>query len=195
MCLMAGTCVNRAGASEWTFDASAFVFDPRRDNAFVSPVLSAGRGTLHLEARWNYEDLDTGSLFLGHTFEFGGSVSGSVAPMIGVVAGATDGLAPGLELEIGWRRFLFSSESEVILDAHDADDNFLFTWLEGTVEAGRGVSLGFAAQRTKAFETGLDLQRGPMLAYAAERGWLGLYWFNPDRSDDQMLVLGGGWTF
>lgn len=184
-----------AGASEWSFDASAFVFDPPHADAFVSPILVADRGALHLEGRWNYEDLHTGSVFLGHTVEIDGDVSGSITPLIGFSAGATDGLVPGVELELGWKRLTFSGETEMILDAHDADDNFVYTWLEGTVHVAGGVNLGFAAQRMKTVETALELQRGPMIQLARARGWLALYWFNPDRSDDQTVVAGAGWSF
>src|SRR5262245_7860111 len=83
----------RAGA--WAFGTSAFVFDPPDDDAFVSPIVEADRGVLHLEARYNYEDLKTGSAFIGRTFEFGTEVSGTVVPMIGLVLGRTDAVAPG----------------------------------------------------------------------------------------------------
>jgi hypothetical protein len=192
---IAGICPGKAGASSWTFDASAFVFDPPRDEAFVSPILAADRGALHLEARWNYEDLNTGSVFIGRTIEFDGGVVGHVVPVIGFVVGATDGIAPGMNLEIGWRRFSFTSETEIVLDLHDADANFLYTWLEGTFDTFGGLSLGFAGQRSKPVDTALDVQRGPMVSFARGPGWLGFYWFNPDRTDDETLVLAGGWAF
>lgn len=186
---------HEAGASEWSFDASAFVFDPPDADVFVSPILAADRGALHLETRWNYEDLETASLFAGRTIEIRGSVAGSITPVMGLVMGATDGFAPGVELDLAWRRFAFSSESEVIVDFHEADDNFLYTWLEGTVHVAGGVRLGFAAQRMKPVETALELQRGPMIQLARLRGWLAFYWFNPDRPDDETLVAGAGWSF
>lgn len=193
--MIAGSFPPTAGASEWTFDASAFVFDPPAGDAFVSPIGSAERGTLHFEARWNYEDLHSGSLFVGRRFTFGGDVEGSVTPIAGLVAGSTDGFVPGVELEIGWRRLALSTESEWIVDFHDAGDNFLYSWLEGTVAVAGGLRVGVAGQRMKQVETALAMQRGPMVQLERNRGWLAGYWFNPDRSEDETFVFAGGWSF
>jgi hypothetical protein len=100
-------------AQGWTSGASAFLFDPPDDDAFVSPIVDADRGALHLEARYNYEDLKTGSVFIGRTFGFGTGVAGSVVPLLGLVLGRTDAVAPGVNLDIAWRGIAFSTESEV----------------------------------------------------------------------------------
>ena len=46
-----------ASADEWSFALSGFVFDPPDDSPYFSPIFYADRGALHLEARYNYEDL------------------------------------------------------------------------------------------------------------------------------------------
>ena len=58
-----------------------------------------------------------------------------------------------------------------------------------------GLRLGVVGQHTKTYDTGLDLQRGPMVDLSRGRGWLGFYWFNLDRPDDQAFVFAGGYTF
>ena len=191
--LAAGTA--DAGARDWTWDAAAFVFDPPGSDGFVSPILGADRGVLHLEARYNYENLETGSIFIGRSVAFGREVTGTVVPLVGIVLGRTDGVAPGVKLDVAWRRLSFSTESEVVLDLHDPDDSFLYSWLETTIAAAGGVRLGVVGQHTKTYETGLDIQRGPMIELSRGRGWLAFYWFNLDRPDDETFVLAGGWSF
>jgi len=185
----------RSDAKPWVIGASAFVFDPPDDDAFISPIVEADQGALHLEARYNYEDLKTGSAFIGRTFEFGREVSGTVVPMIGLVLGRTDAIAPGMKLDLAWRGVAFSTESEVLLDLHDRNDSFLYSWLETTIGVGGGLRLGVVGQHTKTYETGLDIQRGPMIEWSRRRGWLGFYWFNLDRPDDQAFVFAGGYAF
>ena len=78
-----------AAADGWSFSASAYTFvvDDSRD--YVSPILKADRGWLHLEARYNYEALDTGSVFAGYNFEWGDDVAiGLTGPVVGLLTGA-----------------------------------------------------------------------------------------------------------
>ncbi len=60
-----------ASAPGWAFSATGmYYFPPDQDN-FLLVIGTADRGSLHLEARYNYEALDTGSLFAGWTFSGG----------------------------------------------------------------------------------------------------------------------------
>jgi len=184
-----------ATAAEWSYGASAFVFDPPNDDAFLSPILEADRGVLHFEGRYNYEDQETGSVFAGRIFRFGEKVEWTVVPIMGLVLGRTDGVAPGVKLDVGWQKLTLSTESEAVIDFEDAGASFVYTWLEGTIAASDWLSLGLVGQRTKTYETGLEFQRGPMVQASRGPGWLAFYWFNLDRPDDETFVFAGGWEF
>jgi hypothetical protein len=41
------------------------------DQSYVNPTAAADHGRLHLEARYNYENLRTGSLWIGYNFSTG----------------------------------------------------------------------------------------------------------------------------
>src|SRR5262249_5088649 len=138
----------RADAEAWTLAASGFVYAPPDQDVFFSPIVDADRGALLLEARYNYEDLETGSIFVGETFLFGKDVSGTVAPLVGLVLGKTDAAAPGLKLDVAWRRLEFYTESEVVIDFHDVADSFLYSWLEGKFAATKDIRLGVVGQHT-----------------------------------------------
>ena len=98
-------------ADEWSFALTGFVFDPPEESPYFSPVFSADRGALHLEARYNYEGLDTGSVFIGRNFEAGENVTLTAVPIFGIVLGSTTGVAPGAEIEVAWRRLALYAES------------------------------------------------------------------------------------
>ena len=49
----------------WAFYASASAYFVEDEPDYVQPTISADRGLLHLEARYNYEDHDTGSAWIG----------------------------------------------------------------------------------------------------------------------------------
>ena len=94
------------------------------DQSYVDPVLTADRNWLHLEARYNYENLRTGSLWVGYNFSAGKNVELSITPMIGGVFGRTNGIAPGFEASLAYRKFEFSISNEYIFDTDDRSTSF-----------------------------------------------------------------------
>src|SRR5262249_41440931 len=90
-------------APRWVFDVSAFTINPPDDDAFAATIVRADRDWLHLEGRWNYEALHTGSVFAGYNFDWGKEFEVAATPMAGVVFGDVDGVAPGLLLDAKWK--------------------------------------------------------------------------------------------
>jgi hypothetical protein len=66
------------------------------DNTYLSPTVAMSWGRHYAEARYQYEDLATASLWYGRSFAGGEALTWWIAPMAGVAFGRTDGLAPGL---------------------------------------------------------------------------------------------------
>jgi hypothetical protein len=184
-----------ASAEEWSFAISGFVFDPPDDSSYFSPIFYADRGALHLEARYNYEDRETGSVFLGRNFEFGENVTFTAVPMVGLVLGSTMGVAPGAEVGMSWRRLELYAESEYVFDLEESDDSFLYTWSEATISATDWLRVGLVVQRTRTYETGLDVQRGLLIELSRGKLSFGFHWFNPDRSEEQVFAYALGYEF
>jgi hypothetical protein len=184
-----------ASAEEWSFALSGFVFDPPDESSYFSPIFYADRGALHLEARYNYEDRETGSVFIGRNFEVGENVTLTAVPMFGLVLGSNQGVAPGAEVEIAWRRLALYAESEYVFDLEESDDSFLYTWLEATVAPVEWLRFGLVAQRTRTYETGLDVQRGLLVEVSRGSLSFGFHWFNPDRKEDQIFAYAVGYEF
>src|SRR5438132_11444482 len=50
----------------WSFSASVSTYIVPNDQEYVQPTLTADRGWLHLETRYDYENLETGSACVGY---------------------------------------------------------------------------------------------------------------------------------
>lgn len=120
---------------------------------------------MHLEGRFNYENFDTGSLFLGYNFSVGETVTFDATPMIGGIFGDTDGIAPGYEITLGYKWLELYAEGEFVLDLNDSDDNYFYSWSELTVSPADWIYGGRAAQRTKLRDEDSEVQLGPMLGF------------------------------
>ncbi|MGH7492218.1 MAG: hypothetical protein ACREOO_07470 [bacterium] len=86
----------------WSFYASGYAYFVPDDQDYLAPIFTADRGRLHLEARYNYEDLETGSVFLGWNFSVGDELSLEATPMIAGIFGNTAGIAPGYKFTLGY---------------------------------------------------------------------------------------------
>ena len=172
----------------WTASASLFAYWPSDDDNYRSPSVSADRGRLHLEGRYNYESLNTASLWLGYNSSFGDTVAVEFTPMIGGVFGDTSGIAPGYHLSMGWQAFDFYSEGEYVFDRDERAGSFFYNWSEVGWSPLDWLRVGLVAQRTRAYQAERDIQRGLLLGISLGRVTLGGYVFNPDR-DDPTYVL------
>jgi hypothetical protein len=150
------------------------------------------RKWLHVEARFNYEDRDTGSVWLGYNFSVGEEVTLEITPMVGAVIGNTDGIAPGHKASLRWRMLDLYSETEYVVDAGDSADSFLYTWSELALAPTDWSRFGLAIQRTKVYQTEFDIQRGFFAGFSYRRAEVAAYVFNPDASPTVVLAVSIG---
>jgi hypothetical protein len=184
----------RAERPEWEASASAMAYFVPDEEAFVSPVVRADRGGLHLEARYNYEDRGTASAWVGWNFSAGESVVLEATPMLGGVFGDTSGIAPGFEISLGFGRFELYSEGEYLFEASGPEESFFYSWSEATFSPLEGLRIGLMGQRTRAYQTSLDLQRGLLVGYSGERLDFTAYVLNLGW-DDPTVVMSLGVSF
>ena len=165
--------------SKWSFSAEGdyYIF-PSDQNIFMV-ITTADRNRLHLEARYNYEDRNTASVFGGLNLTFGNQLQLVLKPMAGIVFGRLNGLAPGLETDLSYKIFNFNSQSEYLFDFSGKENDFAYTYLQLGATLLEKVNIGLAAQRTRAYETNLDLQRGVFAGYSFGESNASFTWFNP----------------
>lgn len=182
-----------AQPESWEFAGTLLYSDPPGSQDRVTPILYADRGPLHFELRYNYEDLDTAALFSGWTFAVADEpereFAFDVIPMLGVVVGETDGIAPGLELDLSWQRVAWYAEMEYLFDADDHDDDFFYAWSTLTYGVTDWLNAGVVTERSKLVDTDYSVQRGLALELTHENLGLSLYAYNLG-SDDSYAVVG-----
>lgn len=172
----------------WAYTASAYAFFVDADDDYVQPMVTADRGWLHLEARYNYEELRTGSGWLGYNLSFGDALVFELTPMLGAVFGRISGIAPGYEAGLSWRWLDLYSEGEYVFDLDERDDSYFYSWSEAAVWPADWFRVGLVGQRTRAYETELDIQRGLLAGLSYRRLTITGYVFNPDK-DDSVYVM------
>lgn len=178
----------QADSTKWALDVEANnYFFPGSEYIFL-PVFHADKNRLHLEARYNYEDLKTFSGWLGYNLEGGNQVTYKVTPMLGLVAGQTRGFGAGLEYTLTLDKIEWYMESEYVWDSAAKENNFFYLWSDITYSVTDHFWLGVSAQRTRLYKTELDLQRGIIVGGGLQNWELTSYFYNPHLSNPFFLV-------
>jgi hypothetical protein len=173
---------------QWSFNASIYGYIVPESKDYVNPNFVANHGWLHLEARYNYEALYTGSLWAGYNFSTGETVAFEFTPMLGGIFGDLNGIAPGYNLSLSYKRFSLSSQSEYVFDTEDSSGNFFYTWSELTYSPWDWLHAGVVTQRTKAYKSDLDIQRGFLVGVSYKRIDLTAYVFNLGWTDPTIVL-------
>jgi hypothetical protein len=168
-------------AASWSFSTSLFTYiAPGSD--YVQPTITADRQWLHLEARYNYEGLETGSLWVGYNFSFGDKIKLDITPMLGGVFGKTAGVAPGLRGSLRWWRLELYGEGEYVFNTRERADSFFYLWSELTLSPVDWLRVGSVVQRTRVDENELDIQRGFLIGLSYKRVEFTAHVFNPNKN-------------
>ena len=178
----------------WSFSASAYTYIAHESEDYVQPTFTADRGWLHLEARFNYEALDTGSAWFGYNFSGGEKLAWEFTPMLAGVFGKTTGVAPGYKGSLNWWKLALYSEGEHVFDAGDSSDSFSYNWSELTLAPVEWFRFGLATQRTYAQQSDPEIQDGPLVGLSYKKLDLTAYFFNPN-DDDRTVVIAVGVRF
>lgn len=180
--------------TQWSFVASGYGSIVPDDQSYFTPMFSADHKWLHLEARYNYEDLKTASLWAGYNFRIGDKFTLQATPMFGVVFGNTTAIAPGYEISLDWKRFNLSSQGEYVANTSDRTKNFFYSWDELVYSPRDWFHAGLALQHTNAYQTPVDLQLGVSVGIAHRRWDFTTYVFDAGLSAPT-VVLGLAYSF
>src|SRR5215467_4723594 len=172
----------------WSFGASIYGYFVPDSPDYAQPTITADHHWLHLEARYNYEDLETGSVWLGYNFSGGEKLAWELTPMLGGVFGHTTGIAPGYKGSLSWWKLELFSEGEYVFDTRDASGSFFYNWSELTLAPVTWLRFGLVTQRTRAYQTDREIQRGVLIGFQVRKMSLTTYVFNPDESKPTVVV-------
>jgi hypothetical protein len=184
--LVAVTWDRAAGAADagderpWSIAANAYAYFIPEESDFVMAVVPADVRLLHVEARYNYEAIRSGSAFVGVNVgvRWGEGFKLALTPMFGGVAGELDGVIPALRFTVTWWKLELTSESEVVIDLDDNGDSFFYNWSELGIAPVDWLHTGVVIQRNRELHTPLDVQRGLFVAGTFRSATLTLYELN-----------------
>ena len=184
--------MNSVTGNKWTFSGSVYGYVVPDQDDYVQPTITADYGPWHFEGRYNYEAQDTGSLWAGYSF---GSAFGAddafqwqVTPMLGGVFGDVEGIAPGYRGTLRWWKLMLYSEGEQLFSTEDSDQNFFYNWSELTLAPVKWFRFGVVAQRTRAYDSDRDIQRGLLIGATFKRVDVTAYALNLDEGDPTWVV-------
>jgi len=178
----------------WTFSITVDGYIPPDEDGYVDPIVTADHGWLHLEARYNYEDLRTGSVWFGYNFSAGKKLVLNVTPMIGGVFGRTTGVGPGCELSLSYWKLKLLIPNEYVFDTTGSNGSFYYSIPELTYSPTNWLHLGLAAQHTKALQTKFDAQRGFLVGFSHKHAQFTTYVYNLGVGDPT-VDLEVSWSF
>ena len=183
-----------ADDNPWSFSAAVYNYIVPDGGSYVQPTFTADRDWLHLEARYNYEALDTGSAWVGYNFGGGEKLAWEFTPMLAGVFGKVTGVAPGYKGSLSWWKLGLYSEGEHVFDKSDSPNSFSYTWSELTLAPVESFRFGLVTQRTYADQSGRDIQDGALVGFSYRKVDVTGYVFNPG-DDEPTFVIAVGVRF
>jgi hypothetical protein len=192
--LLAARRAPEAEKTGWEFGLSGALYVLPDEEDFVQPTFRADHGLFHFETRYNYEDRDSTSFFVGANLEFGDKLKLALTPMLGGLVGQTDGIIPGLEADLTFWRLEAYGEAEYVFDLDDSSSKYFYMWSELSVWPTEWLRAGMVTQRTRGYQTDRDIQRGLLFGFTFKGVDGSVYFFNPG-SDDHFTVVSLGASF
>ena len=189
----ASSCAeSNANNSTWDFSLSTYTYLAQHARDYENPNFTADYDWLHLEARYNYEALKTGSVWLGYNFPdfcIAKVLKVNVTPMLGGVFGDITGVAPGYYIEANYNETIkASTQGEYFFDAGNKSGNFFYSWSEFSAPLPKldWIRAGLVVERTQASGNS-DVRRGPLIGFTRKCGdtdvELTTYWLAPGSRD------------
>jgi hypothetical protein len=175
----------------WVFNASVYAYAPPDQSDYLQPTITADHGGLHLEGRYNYEAINTASLWAGVNLGTGHKLRLNVTLMGGAVFGDVNGIAPGTEITLSFGPLSLFSQGEYVIDIQNKSGDFFYNWSQFTWQTTDWLQLGLVAQRTRAYQTARDIQRGFFAGLTVKRFTFDAYVFDPDKASPTWVVSAG----
>ncbi len=154
-----------------------------------APIVSyQSDNKLYFEGRFNYEDINTASFYVGRTFDAGSDLSVSFTPIAGAVFGFYKGASLGANVYVNYKRLNLYHQPQYTVSIDSRENNFLYSWSDLSIDITDHFAVGLSAQHTKMyFEKGM-LEKGVMVQFAFKNWSLPIYSYNPASADRYFLI-------
>jgi hypothetical protein len=171
-----------------------YYVQPKSIGFIVPKVSYQGAGNWHAEARYNYEEIQTGSVHIGKKFSFKTLPDLEVTPLAGVCFGRLTGGSIGSSIKFSLGRFDFFSEPQYVYSITDSSSSYFYSWSELLFNCSSSFYGGVAFQQTKTISE-LPFYEPGLVAGCSIRNFdIPLYFFSPF-NDRRNFVLGVNWKW
>lgn len=141
----------------------------------------------YTELRYNYEDVQTLSLFAGKTFFTGSKLGCTLTPMLGLSTGNFSGASVAVNAEADWKNFYLSTQTQYSAATRKGVSNFFFSWSELGYNLSRSFFAGVALQYTR--QEGVSYTEPGIVAGLSFKNFsLPFYLFKPFQTDQYIIV-------
>jgi hypothetical protein len=152
---------------------------PGSKNVWVPVIHFKGSKNFYAKASYNYEELNTASLYAGKTFEGGKKITYAVTPMAGVVFGKFKGVSAAANREINISELNFSAQMQYIISTVAKEENFFYNWCELSHNFLKKFYGGISLQQTLIYNNKMQTEAGALIGFNACNITIPLYVFNP----------------
>jgi hypothetical protein len=181
-------------SNAWAFTAVVDGYFTPGEEGYADPIFTADHNWLHLEARYNYEDLRTGSVWFGYNFNYSAGKNPdkkldlTFTPMIGGVFGRTAGISPGSEASLTYKKLNLWVSEQYVFDTRDRSGSYFYTWPQLTYTPVDWLRVGLVAQRTQAAQS--STQGGFLVGLTHKKVDFTSYILDPSSNPTVVLELG-----
>jgi len=173
--------------SAWSYSLSVLTYLEQHAKDYANPNFTADHDWLHLEGRYNYEALKTGSLWLGYNFSTGKKLVLEATPMLGAVFGDITGIAPGYSITLTYQQFELTAQGEYVFDAGNRVNDFFYDWAELSCALTRWFRVGLVTERTHPLGNDSDVRRGPLIGFKRDKVDFVTYWLSPGSNESAFV--------
>ena len=164
------------------------ILSPGKAAVWIPVIHYKGNRQFYAEARYNYEELNTGSVYAGRSFEKGRKIKYMVTPMAGIVFGQYNGLSAAANTSADYRRFNFSCQLQYTVNTKNRKENFYYNWSELSYSFFEKLYGGISLQQTLLYKTRLETTAGLLIGYSSGKITIPVYLFSPAKADRHLMT-------
>jgi hypothetical protein len=143
----------------------------------------------YAEARYNYEDMQTFSLFLGKSFSRDNDLSYTFTPLLGGSVGRFKGISTGMNLDLEYDKFFFSTQSQYSFSTNRLNAaDFLYNWSEIGFQGLNWLYAGLSFQQTYDKFSGNVLEHGVLIGFSFKKFTVPVYTFSPLKKERYFII-------
>ena len=173
---------NKTGIENYNFLSSKEAY------LWMPIVHHTGKKGVYTEMRYNYEDVETASVYLGKSFSKEGNLSYDITPMLGIVFGNFNGGSLAVNMDIELKKTFLSMQTQYTVSSDAKENNFLFNWTELAYQPLQWFYTGVSMQQTKIYNSSFKSEYGVLVGFLVKKFTIPVYVFNPVNKNRNFIV-------